>query len=75
MAESEVLYEERDSIAIVTLNRPDKMNTLTAAMIDGVGEAIDRATASREVRAVVLRGAGRALTGGRAAGQPIWPPS
>jgi enoyl-CoA hydratase len=64
MAEPEVLYEERDAIAIVTLNRPEKMNTLTAAMIDGVGEAIDRATASRAVRAVVLRGAGRALTGG-----------
>lgn len=64
MPEPVVLYEERDSIAIVTLNRPDKMNTLTEDVVQGVADAIDRATASRRVRAIVLRGAGPALTGG-----------
>lgn len=64
MSEPVVLYEERGSVAIVTLNRPDKMNTLTEGVVQGVADAIDRATASRPVRSIVLRGAGRTLTGG-----------
>ena len=64
MSQPVVLYEERDSLAIITLNRPEKMNTLTEEMVQGVADAIDQATASRSVRAIVLRGAGRALTGG-----------
>ena len=57
---SDVRYEERDSIAIITLNRPEKLNTLTEAVVQGIADAIDAATASRNVRAVVLRGQGRA---------------
>lgn len=64
MPESVVQYEERGSVAIVTLNRPDKLNALTEELVQGVADAIDRATASRPVRAIVIRGAGRALTGG-----------
>ncbi len=64
MSEPVVLYEERGSVAIVTLNRPGKMNTLTEGVVQGVADSIDRATASRPVRSIVLRGAGRALTGG-----------
>ena len=64
-SESEVVrYEERDSIAIITLNRPERLNTLTDAMVRGVAAGIDAATASREVRAVVLRGEGRVFTAG-----------
>lgn len=59
-----VLYEEQDRIAILTLNRPDRMNTLTDAVVQGVADGIDRATASRAVRAIVLRGAGRTFTAG-----------
>jgi enoyl-CoA hydratase len=59
-----VLYEERDSIALITLNRPEKKNTLTEAVIQGVAEGIDAATASPDVRAVVLRGAGDTFTAG-----------
>jgi enoyl-CoA hydratase len=59
-----VLYEERDGIAFVTLNRPQKKNTLTEAMIAGIADSIDRAAASREARVVVLRGAGGVLCAG-----------
>jgi len=62
--EDVVLYEEKGSVAIVTLNRPDKMNTLTEGVVQGIADAIDRATASRPVRSIVLRGAGPTLTGG-----------
>ncbi len=59
-----VLYEERDDIAIITLNRPDKKNTLTDALIQGIADSIDAATKSRDVAAIVLRGAGDSLTAG-----------
>lgn len=59
-----VLYEELDSLAIVTLNRPEKMNTLTEGVIQGIADGIDAATASADVAAIVLRGAGRTFTAG-----------
>lgn len=59
-----VRYEERGPIAILTLNRPERLNTLTEAVVQGVADGIDAATASREVRAVVLRGEGRVFTAG-----------
>jgi enoyl-CoA hydratase len=63
-SEEVVVYEEQDQIAILTLNRPDRMNTLTDAVVQGVADGIDRATAARAVRAIVLRGAGRTFTAG-----------
>ncbi|MFT4865858.1 MAG: enoyl-CoA hydratase/carnithine racemase [Minisyncoccia bacterium] len=63
---SVVLYEERDDIAVITLNRPHKKNTLTDAMIQGVADGIDAATKSRDVAAIVLRGADGTLTDGPA---------
>lgn len=60
----ETLYEERDGIAIVTINRPDKKNTLTNAVIQGIADGIDRASRSQDVAAIVLRGAGDTLTAG-----------
>ncbi|MGI8554385.1 MAG: crotonase/enoyl-CoA hydratase family protein [Dehalococcoidia bacterium] len=59
-----VLYEERDTLAIITLNRPGKLNTLNEAVIAGVADAVDAATASSAVRAIILRGAGRSFTAG-----------
>ncbi|MCC6387704.1 MAG: crotonase/enoyl-CoA hydratase family protein [Dehalococcoidia bacterium] len=59
-----VLYEERDGLAIITLNRPEKMNTLNNDVIQGIADGIDRATASAAVAAVILRGAGRTFTAG-----------
>jgi len=60
----EVLYEESGSIAFVTLNRPEKLNTLNGALLEGLDRALDQANASEAVRAIVLRGAGRAFSGG-----------
>ncbi len=62
--ESVVLYEERDSLAIVTINRPEKLNTLNDAVIQGIADGIDAATASADVSAIILRGAGRTFTAG-----------
>jgi enoyl-CoA hydratase len=59
-----VLYEERDDIAIITINRPEKKNTLTDAVIQGIADGVDAATASPDVVAIVLRGSGDTLTAG-----------
>lgn len=61
---ADVRYEERDAIAIITIDRPDKLNTLTESVVQGIADGIDAATASRAVRAVVLRGEGRVFTAG-----------
>ena len=75
MADS-VLYEERDDIAIITLNRPEKRNTLNDDVIQGVADGIDAATKSPNVAAVVLRGAEGTLTAGYDlspdADAPLW---
>jgi enoyl-CoA hydratase len=59
-----VLYQERDDIAIITINRPEKKNTLTDAVIQGIADGIDAASKSPSVAAVVLRGQGGTLTAG-----------
>lgn len=59
-----VLYEERDDIAIITMNRPHKKNTLTDAVIQGVADGIDAATKSPDVAAIIIRGAEGTLTAG-----------
>lgn len=59
-----VLYSESDGVALITLNRPEHLNTLNEAVIEGLARAVDRAAASESVSAVVLRGAGRAFTAG-----------
>jgi enoyl-CoA hydratase len=64
MSDAVVVYEELDAVAFVTLNRPEKKNALTDAVIQGIADSIDRASASREARAVVLRGAGGVFCAG-----------
>ena len=53
-----VLFAIEDSIARITLNRPDKRNALNDAVIDGVADGLRRAAADAAVRVVVIRGAG-----------------
>lgn len=60
----EVIYEERDGIAIIAINRPEKKNTLTNSVIQGIEDGIDQASRSKEVAAIVLRGVGDTLTAG-----------
>jgi enoyl-CoA hydratase len=61
---AETLYEERDGIAIIAINRPDKKNTLTDRVIQGIADGVDRASRSSDVSAIVLRGIGDTFTAG-----------
>jgi enoyl-CoA hydratase len=57
-------YERRDALAVLTLNRPEKLNAINTAMIDGLHRALDTAEADEDVRVVILAGAGRAFSSG-----------
>ena len=59
-----VLYEARDKVALVTLNRPEKLNALSPELLDELSAALNRAGGDREVRVVVIRGEGRAFSTG-----------
>ncbi|NUO88413.1 MAG: 2-(1,2-epoxy-1,2-dihydrophenyl)acetyl-CoA isomerase, partial [Cupriavidus sp.] len=54
-----VLYRASEGVATLTLNRPDVLNALNADILRELREAVDRAAADAEVRAVLLTGAGR----------------
>lgn len=60
----QVIYEVRDGVAVVTLNRPDKLNAMTAQMGAELGDAMAEADGDDDVRAVVVTGAGRAFCAG-----------
>lgn len=53
-----------DGIAHIVLNRPDKLNAITAAMLDALEESLDTAEKRDDVRAVLLSGRGRAFSAG-----------
>ncbi len=58
MPYSTLLYDLRDGIAVITVNRPDKLNALNDTVIGELGVAIDAARDDSAVRAVILTGAG-----------------
>ena len=60
----DVLFKAEDGIAVITLNRPDAHNTLSAGMIEGLGNAYRRCDEDDDVRAVVLTGAGPSFCAG-----------
>jgi enoyl-CoA hydratase len=60
-----VVYETRGPAAWITINRPEKLNALNGAVLDGLNESFDRAVADDEVKVVVVTGAGdRAFSAG-----------
>jgi enoyl-CoA hydratase/carnithine racemase len=62
---SELLYEVKDRVATITLNRPDKLNAFTGPMIDAWAASLAEAQRDDGVNVVVVTGAGRAFcTGG-----------
>ena len=56
--------ELADGVLTVTLNRPDSLNSLTAAMLTGIGDALEQAAGDPRVKVVRLGGAGRGFSSG-----------
>lgn len=59
-----VLFERRGEIALLTLNRPEKLNALSYELIDALLLLLDRIETAPDLRAIVLTGAGRAFSAG-----------
>ena len=59
-----VRYEAGGKVATISLDRPDKLNAVSPAMIVELHAALDRAEADDSVRVILLRGEGRAFSAG-----------
>ena len=64
MPEQTVLYEDRGAVAVITLNRPQALNSLTRQMHRELGAALDQAESQPAIRAMVITGAGRGFCAG-----------
>jgi enoyl-CoA hydratase/carnithine racemase len=65
MTQRNVIYEVKDNIGWITLNRPDKLNAINDAMLAELDEILARAEPDLEVKVLVIRGAGRAFSAGQ----------
>jgi 2-(1,2-epoxy-1,2-dihydrophenyl)acetyl-CoA isomerase len=66
---SATLLDIADGVARLTLNRPERHNSLVPALLDSLNADLDRIAGNREIRAVVLQASGRSFsTGGDVAG-------
>jgi 2-(1,2-epoxy-1,2-dihydrophenyl)acetyl-CoA isomerase len=64
MEQATVLYEAKGSVALVTLNRPQALNSFTRRMHQELWDAFARVEADKSIRALVLTGAGRGFCAG-----------
>jgi len=64
MANQETLYNVSDRVAVITLNRPDKLNAWTATMDQEVRASMHEAEHDPNVRVIILTGAGRGFCAG-----------
>jgi enoyl-CoA hydratase len=83
MAYDTILYETHGTVALITLNRPERLNAMNTAMLRELNHAMDTAEASDALRAIVLAGAGIGFCSGfdlkeqaevRPAGVTAWRP-
>ena len=58
MTYTTLLFDLRDAVATVTVNRPDKLNALNAAVIAELGDVAGRVEKDPAIRGVILTGAG-----------------
>src|SRR3984885_11492420 len=64
MAYKTLLYDADGAIATITLNRPERLNTIVPPMPDELQDAVHQALADSQVKVIVLRGAGRSFCAG-----------
>lgn len=64
MTYTQIKYEVDEDIAMITLDRPDHLNSFTVVMLRELLEALDSADADDNVRAIIFTGSGRAFCAG-----------
>jgi enoyl-CoA hydratase/carnithine racemase len=62
--EPDVAYEVENSIAVVRLNRPEKLNAFTFTMVEEIRDAVERAAHDEQVVSLIITGAGRGFCAG-----------
>lgn len=60
----QILFETKNRISTITLNRPERLNAWTATMANEVEDAVARATGDKESRCIVITGSGRGFCAG-----------
>lgn len=64
MSYNTVLFAVEDGVAVLTFNRPDKLNALSAEMLAEIGQVLDQVAQKPEIRVLLLTGKGRAFIAG-----------
>ena len=64
MSNALVSFDIDQAVAVIKLNRPDKLNAINPEIISGLHDAMDKAERDEAVRAIVLAGEGRAFSAG-----------
>ena len=64
MAYEDLILEKEGNIAIITLNRPDRLNAISPAMRDGFPKALEEVRQDDDIRVMILTGAGRGFCSG-----------
>ena len=64
MTNNTVLYEKKQKVAVITLNRPERLNAINTDLLSGLINHLETAAKDNEVIAVILTGTGRAFCAG-----------
>ena len=60
----ELLVEQHDRVALITLNRPDRFNAISRDMLDELSKKVVEANKDPDIRCIVLTGAGKGFCSG-----------
>ncbi len=64
MKYQDIIYEKKDNVAVITINRPDKLNVLTNNTAKEIMDALVKADMDDDVRVIIITGSGRAFCAG-----------
>jgi len=64
MAQPPVLFEIRETIAVIKLNRPDNRNSMTLEVLNAFQEALGKARQNKQLRCLIITGSGNTFCGG-----------
>ncbi|MFQ6078898.1 MAG: enoyl-CoA hydratase/isomerase family protein [Thermodesulfobacteriota bacterium] len=59
-----IIVEKKDRVGLIMLNRPDHMNTFSRALARELNTALDELEKDGQIRAVIIKGAGKSFSGG-----------
>ncbi len=65
MSDATILHERRDGYSVITLNRPERLNSFNESQHRELRAALEASAADEDVRAIVLTGAGRGFCAGQ----------